>query len=518
MTRRCSTRAFPDRGRKLCLLVGALSLCVAAETRAQPANDPAHDSIVRVVDYGPIDGTHDTAAIRAAYARAEALLASDKAAVVVFPPGRLVVTGSPVLTMPPGADLVLNGQATELFVPDAGNGLTVAVAPAGTAGVVTQVAIRGFRFTKGSVPGGSGVAIMGGPMSQPTRPAVSEVICTNNAGITVGWANCILAKDTVLGTFDDVHAFFGNGFGSPADGTLLRLTAGNEAGIQPGDARDRAAVDNRLSNVSLSGGFAGIWADRHTEGIYASNFRVVGAAYGVYWPHRDAQDQGLYLSLSNGHLNAQIRGVYADGVFDVMLTNILFFNPRGDQHAPADALLPVDRTAWATTPDNWAAIDIQNAANFIINGNTIYGAHVGSHSFAGIVIDTGHDYAGGQDRPNAIVGNTITGASAPPIFIADGAQNTVVSANSIIAAPPMRLPATVASAGNVVDGRFNIGDNGSRANMVATTNLDVSGGARIVGGAVILPGLPETDPHVKDQLWRDRSGLLRVSNGPATSR
>jgi hypothetical protein len=82
----------------------------------------------------------------------------------------------------------------------------------------------------------------------------------------------------------------------------------------------------------------------------------------------------------------------------------------------------------------------------------------------------------------------------------------------------MRLPATVASAGNVVDGRFNIGDTGGRANMLATTNLDVSGGARIGGGAVTLPGLPEADPHVKDQLWRDRYGLLRVSNRPPTSR
>ena len=462
------------------VLLAAILFCgpsLSAPAQQPHGVTPAR-AVIHLEECGPIDGLHDAATLAAAYARIEAQLAAGEAAALVFPPGRLVIAGSPELHVPAGANLALIGQATEIDVADGGAGLQIRVGN-DPSKPETRLRAAGFQFVN-TAPnsGGSAIAIYGGPFSQQTRPTLSDITCRNAAPQARGWTNCIFAVDISLGVFSDIQGFFPNSFGSPADGTLIRLGATNASTAD----RSAATVDNKFTGVSLSGGFAGIWPSGHVEGIYIANSSFVGSAYGVYWGKNSPADWGLYLALVNSHVNAQLRGIYTNGVFDVMVTSNLFYQPFGDRTPPPDALLPADNTQWATTGVNWAAIDIQNAGNTTVNGNQIYGAHAGRNAFAGVVIDTGTSYQDGTSRPSTIVGNSITGTNSYPIWLADSVRNTLVSGNAMIVTPPIHLPP------------------------------GLPGGENMRDGQLIQGPLPTTDPHTPGALWL-RGSSLQISPG-----
>lgn len=317
--------------------------------------------------------------------------------------GEVIMLGTPGILL---STLTINVPSNKAMVMR-GNGSGSTVLLVTGAGITINLAANAhFEMT--------GVTFQRGSISQATWSGTALTVTASHAGLPCG----VRLRDL---SFTGGPTFFQTGIalndcqfpelrtirwysnsGDPAsatfDGTAIHIHGSNPAsGI--------FAVDADIIGLTVSGGYAGVRMSGGVQGVYMTNFRIIGSVYGVYWPGVGA-DIAELLTCSQGHTNTTRAGIYAAAVSWVQLNNILCLHNAPDT-------------------GGWCAVDLPESFLVTISNLVIYGLGGGTTS-----PETGIRYSNtgaGGAQPSSISNCTIAAVNGLGVSLLGLVSDTIVS-------------------------------------------------------------------------------------------
>ncbi|MCY1643266.1 glycosyl hydrolase family 28-related protein [Methylorubrum sp. SL192] len=244
----------------------------------------------------------------------------------------------------------------------------------------------------------TGVRVNAATMSNVVN--VDKVEFRGLANDMSAWSVGLALKNTVAATVRGSRFHMTNGaFEAPGAGPVGIELTGTSVSI--------FGVDTKISDAMIQGGNIGIRIGGYVQGVFVTNTEAIGLDYGVYW---DAPGTlGEYLTVSNTHINAGIKGIYQNGIGQSLINNNLFL--RFDAHRSS---LP------------WAAVDNVDSHNLTITANQIYGSVKAPETGIAIVANDG---SGAQ--PNSVTGNSIAGIAGRGISTGGTVSGASITGNSM---------------------------------------------------------------------------------------
>lgn len=168
-----------------------------------------------------------------------------------------------------------------------------------------------------------------------------------------------------------------------------------------GDSSTQPSIDNHIRGLFAQGGFAGLVVTGYLQGIYLTDFTILGNSYGVYWD-TTGTTYGELLGLCNGHLNSYRACLYMAEGSQSLISNILFLR-------------------FAADSGEWCAVDLHNCNNMALTALSIYGAQQGTE----YGIRMNHNGAAGG-LPNNITGCNIAHLANPVVL-----SGTIISTSVV---------------------------------------------------------------------------------------
>jgi hypothetical protein len=125
-----------------------------------------------------------------------------------------------------------------------------------------------------------------------------------------------------------------------------------------GDSDAAPSIDNHIRGLFAQGGFAGLVVTGWMQGLYLTDFTILGNSYGVYWDTTGTV-YGELLGLCNGHLNSYRADIYMKEATQSLINNVLFLR-------------------FAADSGEWCAVDLHECNNISLTALSIYGAMQGT--------------------------------------------------------------------------------------------------------------------------------------------
>lgn len=428
-------------------IVGALQASVAATTYATPTGVAVslHNTTSKLyfADFRAAPGATDATALAA-------MMAVWVGEVIELPPG-VVNLDSLTVNVASGKALVIHGSTSprSTLVLITGAGITVNLA------ANSGFDLSGVNFQRGTVGGSTWSATAVSVTStQAGLPCPVRIRDVDFTGGPTYFQTGIRLNDCQFPELRTIRWY--SSAGDPASATFDGCAI-----VISGSSTSAFAVDHDIVGLTVQGGYAGIRCVGAVQGVYLTNFRIIGSLYGVYWPGVNA-DFAELLTCSQGHFNTTRAGIYASYVSWVSLNNILSLHNAPDT-------------------GGWCAFDLPECYLMTLSNLTCYGLGGGT-TFP----EQGIRYfasGGGATQPSSFTTSVFASLNGFAVQLGGLVSRTQVS--GCIAQATSGV--TAATAGNTIfantrDGVFDV--------MDATNGIALSNAITKKGGTqnIAMPG------------------------------
>ncbi len=265
----------------------------------------------------------DTAAFNMAFA---ALALSGSPGTIYIPAGRYILSSKLSWTVPNTIGISIKGDgpgATQLRWTSATDGLQITYTYPQAAGTsnYTPVTVSGIAFTGDNSSAGYALTFVGAISDRVSAgPQVFNCIF-DRANMSNGWRKGVVF-DRVMHSGIDRCQFVGYRPGYMSDG-------GSSAIHFAGTGDD--PVVSKISNINIYGFNVGIRVDQGVsamEGMYVSNFDIVGTRIGISFEVPGAEEQVM---IRDGHIAAQKNGIVINNCWRVWISAVNIFRLNNEE-------------------------------------------------------------------------------------------------------------------------------------------------------------------------------------------
>lgn len=370
----------------------------------------------------------DTNAYNSAVDRINERLSDGASVRFLIPPGKYILRNARPIALPQSSSLEIEAEAGASLVEAEDRTPVIIREVARAHGGISRVIVHGLTVTRrNDTPEshitGDGIDILGLPQSQgggKMRITASDLRCDGR------FMACLKLENPVNATIRGFRSAMPGTFNAdPTQGTGIWLYT------TPDPARINASIDNHITDSVMTGGFAGIRIDNHSEGLQISAATIVGASYGLYAPADLRSNGASWISVSGSHFNTSVAGIYAENASNLNFTGNLFFALPPVAYGP-NAQLPRDFGAFSAASPGWAGIWALNASSSAFNGNSFYGfLRPGQNStgirFSKMDDDKGRDVNAAETT--TITGNVMEAMNNGPLQIDRSSLNIATTGN-----------------------------------------------------------------------------------------
>jgi hypothetical protein len=421
---------------------------------------------------------------------------------ILSPAGACYHSGALTATLPSGQSLTLQGvgPGTSKWIGD--NGVSLVGTDAATSIKVADITFRHSSATQS----GTGLALSG-PFGM--RVELSNVAADGYLGDGRGGYQMGFQLTGVSAAINHMLAWLPDS----ASDTATLASAGAGLVLQGGVTAGLYSIDNSITNSKFQGGYEGVRVVGQVQGLFGSNFQMLGNDIGMEWASV-ASDNAELLSLVGIHANSHVADIKTNYVAGVRIDASYFFR-LFDDSTLAYHFLDIENGSQIDVNTNqfsgYGSGDVEDALYAVADQQvTMLGNN--AYSLSGAMGDFNDSATGSKNGLITAIGNRISNHANPSkaIFVRNG--NTGQPA-------AYQVLANCAS-----DTGCDVDDNGTTTtfshSLVAKSNMQVGGsvtaaynltGTQAVFSPIFQPVSAHTKITIGDDGGAGVSGPLTVA-------